>query len=1425
MKSNFIFFALVLLNFTLMGQTTSGELKRWHKVTIDFNGPNTSETAATNPFSDYKLDVTFTHSSSGTTYVVPGFYSGCTDPEDSNCSSGDIWKVHFSPDQTGTWNWSVSFMTGSDVAINGGGSDAGYMNGDTGSIVISESDKTGRDFRNKDLGRLQYVGEHYLRYSGTTPSSPNGKWFVKAGADSPENTLAYEDFDNTPNRGSRRKSWTPHEQDYNASDASDYTWDGGKGTELLGVVNYLSEEGANAMSFLTFSLGGDDENVFPHLMKVSESVYNGYDDATQWSSGVHKDRFDVSKVAQWEKIFEYADKKGMYLHFKTMETENDEFMDGGSYLGRERKLYYRELVARFGHHLALNWNLSEESTLDSDVIIDNIEYLNEIDPYSHNIVLHTYPGQKDQRYNPLLGSQSNLTGASLQSNMTSVHGDVIEWIANSNSANRKWVVANDEQGPADIGIRVTDKEVREEILYGTLVAGGAGVEYYYGYTSNDGDLFNQDHRLRGVKYQEAGYAITFFENYFNEYLVGAVSNDGLTGDSDDYVLANSGNAYVVYLPNGGSTSITLPSGNSTYEVQWYNPRSGGSLTTATVLGNNLVAPDDNDWLALIKKSDGTNTAITLPGFFEAEAYTSQYGVQIETTEDTGGGFNLGYIENGDYVEYLVDVETSGTYDVEIRVASPNNGSSISLTSNGIEVGEAAVTNTGGWQNWTTIETTIDLSAGEQTLRLDFTGESSYLMNLNNLEFSESTDDIGDCIPLEVDGVLAVEAENYTSQTKTDIRQWYLQDGSGITTPTPDLDESHHSNASSGGYLEVLPDTRVTHDDQLIWGTNITNTGGEVAVLNYDVKFTNPGRYYVFVRAYSTGTEDNGIHVGLDGSWPATGNKMQWCSGKNAWTWESKQRDTGDTSCGIDETIYIDVPTAGVHTVSFSMREDGFEIDKFVFTQAFTKPTGTGPEVVLDDCDTTNAAPIVSVTSPANGSTFEPGASILLSANASDSDGAIAKVEFFIDGSLVATENLAPYEIATTLTSEGSYIITAQATDNEGAVTLSEAVTIEVEEEVIENTIDIPGAFEAEDFESNSGTVRIESTPGSTGSNLGFIRNGDYVEYLVDVDSSGDYSFDIYASSRGIGGTVEILEDGLSVGSLDLPVTGEWHEYDAYNTTVTLSAGVKTLRFLFVGGTGYLFNIDRIEVTASDEQPIIPETVSLSPIHDAYLQGSTRYDSSIVRVEQGNRTGYLMFDLSSISGVVTDASLKFTVYSDPGNGNLTVHKGGTDDWTEDNLSTSNSPEPVELLGSINETYAIGDTKTISLDVNGVSGDLLSLVLNATSGNDLAFGSKENAAVSIPELVVTYTSDVKNSNESADIKVFPVPVLNTINFSGVPQGTKIKIYNILGAIQKEVVLSNNQNSIDMSGMAAGYYVMMFLENNKANKPISTKKVIKL
>jgi hypothetical protein len=172
--------------------TATGELKQWHRVTLTFEGPDTSETATPNPFRDYRLDVTFAHAASGETRLVPGFLAADGNAAETSATAGHRWRVHFSPNHPGGWRWRVSLRAGKDVAI-ADAADVGEawapVDGQSGSFVIGATDKQAPDFRAR--GHLEYVGERYLRFAG------DGTYFLKAGVDSPETLLGYADFDGT----------------------------------------------------------------------------------------------------------------------------------------------------------------------------------------------------------------------------------------------------------------------------------------------------------------------------------------------------------------------------------------------------------------------------------------------------------------------------------------------------------------------------------------------------------------------------------------------------------------------------------------------------------------------------------------------------------------------------------------------------------------------------------------------------------------------------------------------------------------------------------------------------------------------------------------------------------------------------------------------------------------------------------------------------------------------------------------------------------------------------------------------------------------------------------------------------------------------------------------------------------------------------
>lgn len=569
----------------------AGELKQWHKITLNLAGPESAENATPNPFVDYRMNVTFTHAVSGLTYTVPGYFAADGNAGETSASGGNVWRAHLSPDKAGKWTYRVSFRMGKDVAVDAN-ADAGKAvnrcDGKKGSFRIKPTDKTGRDFRGK--GRLEYDGTRYLKFAGT------GEVFLKCGADAPENLLAYADFDGTFHHDGHKddlvKTWAAHVQDWREGDP---TWQDGKGKGLIGAINYLHDEGMNAFSFLTLNIDGDDQNVFP---------YTTYDE---------RYRMDCSKLDQWEIVMQHGDRLGMFLHFKTLETENQMLLDDGE-TGRQRRLYYRELIARFGHHLALNWNLCEENGSwggikgqDTRQRREMTQYVWNTDPYKHHLVIHN-----GQPFDDLLGDQSALTGVSVQTgkeDFSQVHGAVITWINKSRQAGKPWAVAIDEPGDAGHALAPdtddpTHDNARMNALWGAFLAGAWGIEWYFGYQHAHSDLTCQDWRSRDGMWKQCRTALDFFTD--NKIPVDEMWNrDELIAGQADYVFCDPGRIYLVYLKTGANT-LDLTGDHSSFNLRWFNPRTGEYQDGPQVDGGGpvqLTPPGTQDWVAYLKCSN------------------------------------------------------------------------------------------------------------------------------------------------------------------------------------------------------------------------------------------------------------------------------------------------------------------------------------------------------------------------------------------------------------------------------------------------------------------------------------------------------------------------------------------------------------------------------------------------------------------------------------------------------------------------------------------------------------------------------------------------------------------------------------------------------------------------------------------------------
>ena len=241
-----------------------------------------------------------------------------------------------------------------------------------------------------------------------------------------------------------------------------------------------------------------------------------------------------------------------------------------------------------------------------------------MDPYDHHLVVHTYPDQQDKVYLPLLGEASPLTGASLQNSaLKDVHWQIVKWTRKSSEAGKKWAVAFDEPGNAQFGMPAdpgypgmpsegyegpTVDQTRKYVLWGALLGGGHGVEYYFGYKLPQNDLICEDWRSRDLSWNYANIALQFFKNQKIPFWEMS-SQDELVGnpkhENTTYCFAKKG-LYLLYFPHGKGCDLKPLQGDTPKTIQWFNPRTGVFKDQTDLKGLKINVPDNNDWLAIIK---------------------------------------------------------------------------------------------------------------------------------------------------------------------------------------------------------------------------------------------------------------------------------------------------------------------------------------------------------------------------------------------------------------------------------------------------------------------------------------------------------------------------------------------------------------------------------------------------------------------------------------------------------------------------------------------------------------------------------------------------------------------------------------------------------------------------------------------------------
>ena len=595
--------------------------KRWNIHSAKFIGPRLKENGFPNPFTDFVLECVYTHELTGEKLYVPGYFAADGNAAMTGASAGRVWICRFTPARTGVWHLKVSFRAGED-AVFGKESIPTAFDGATISIFVEENNVQEPDLRSK--GRLQYVGQRYFQFA-------NGEYMMKLGTNTPENLLGYGEFDNS--KSPKRLTYSRHVRDWTSDDP---TWgsNNNRGKGLIGAINYLHKQGVNSLFAMLMTVKGDSKG-----------------DAHPWISPTDMTRFDVSKLDQWQIVFEHAGRKGLALNLAFLETENEnlfEYEAGISLtsgFANTRKLFYREMIARFSHNLGFTMTLGEENGW-SDNIAKNkshvwsqantdeqrsnfTNFLRSLDPYDSPILIHTFPQNKTEVYDPILSgaTSARVDAASLQAGvLESIHRETKYWVSRSESFGRQWVVSTDEFGRGVGGLHgvalekfgVNYRSYRARFCWANIMAGGSGIEVFSASVDQSLDDFTQL-QSAWTYFSRARalfrlHSIPFWALNSDDVLVSV--NERGSRPETMYCLAKRSELYVIYAGEQAK-SIHLNMTHAPdvlYHVRWYSPRVSSSYDL--MRGENLSIrggkdstyvgrPPNNpnlDWVVIVSRS-------------------------------------------------------------------------------------------------------------------------------------------------------------------------------------------------------------------------------------------------------------------------------------------------------------------------------------------------------------------------------------------------------------------------------------------------------------------------------------------------------------------------------------------------------------------------------------------------------------------------------------------------------------------------------------------------------------------------------------------------------------------------------------------------------------------------------------------------------
>lgn len=671
-----------------------------------------------------------------------------------------------------------------------------------------------------------------------------------------------------------------------------------------------------------------------------------------------------------------------------------------------------------------------------------------------------------------------------------------------------------------------------------LSAGGEGVTEYVGKISTGNVAVATTHKIAAFMPMSAAIDGTLDPLYATQIVTDNVGVWGFGSPSDIFGIYTLNLVTDVQAKKAGLAISTSYSGGHCCWNNFYNPTyklNGMSIYEWALQYTQGTPSDPSDPSSIPSSPSGPTTpvTVTIPAKVEAEAYTAMSGISTETTTDTGGGKDVGWIDANDYMDYSISVPADGQYTVSFRVASASGGTFQAMLASGTVLSSVTVPNTGDWQAWQTVKANVTLSKGTQTFRIKCISGN---YNINWLQFDTA--------------VVTSPTDPSTGGTPVKIEAEAWSAMSGVSTET---------TTDAGGGLDV------GWIDQNDW-------------MDYSVNVPADGQYTVSFRVSS----------GSGGTFQAmlpSGSVLATVTVPNTGGWQAWQTVTAKVALSKGAQTFRIKCTSGNYNINWL----SFDFGSTTSTPPATTPTqieaeawsgmsGVSTETTTDAGGGLDVGWIdqndwmdYSINVPADGQ-------YTVSFRVASATGGSFQA-MLPSGAVLATIVVPNYGGW-----QDWHTMTANVTLSKGAQTFRIKCTagnfnINWLSFDFGNTAAPPTSIqiEAENYAAMSGVSTETTTDDGGGLNVGWIDQNDWMDYSVNVPAAGQYKIGFRVASA-TGGTFQVLSPSGSVlSTIVVPNYGGWQDWHTMTIDATLAKGLQTFRVKCTAGN---FNINWLLFTSS-----------------------------------------------------------------------------------------------------------------------------------------------------------------------------------------------------------------------------------------------------